>query len=98
MEDGYIYIVSGGSLKNGYVKIGRTDDYSTLRTRYKTYYGDDVKISYVKVQNAVGVEEYIKNYPEMSECHYSGEIYECKCTKAKELVKELTNCNRLHTC
>jgi RNA binding exosome subunit len=45
---GIVYIVHSGLLKNGWCKIGKTnDDIDKLYDRYKTYYGDKIKIYYI---------------------------------------------------
>jgi hypothetical protein len=95
MNKEYIYIAYGGTLKRGCIKIGRTDNYKTLYDRYKTYYGDGVKIQYTPVKNSIDVEtrlfDELCNYPS------SGEIYNCGCKTFKKIFRDLYDNARFYT-
>jgi RNA binding exosome subunit len=101
MSEEYIYIVSGGALKAKHVKIGYTQDSNSLRDRYKTYYGDNMQISYVKVNNnddGHNIETRIRQRLTENGCSYSNELFKCSCSDAKTIIKEETGKNRMTKC
>jgi len=93
----YIYVING-SLKNGSVKIGSTGDCDGIRTRYQTYYGDEMKIYYAHVEDGCKAEKTIHDILESRGCLYSNELYNCSCLDARHLIREVTDVSKLKTC
>ena len=92
-----VYMAYGGCLKKDHVKIGQTIDSEELRSRYKTYYGDDVKIKFIPVKNSKLVEgEIMEKLKE--DYDSSGEIFKCSCKKAEDVIKDVTGKQRMKKC
>lgn len=89
MKKSGIYIAYGGFLKVGRLKIGQTSEMSKMPSRYKTYYGPDVKLCAYYIENP---HEYEKILIEKIKAnHVSGEIYEMKCSDCKKICEEVTH-------
>jgi len=97
MSNESIYIVHGGFLKKGHIKIGRTGNCDELLKRYSTYYGSNVIIKFVNINNTEQIEKLIME--KLKEKYkYDGEIFKCLISEAEIIVKEITNKKRMKIC
>ena len=94
----YIYVVSGGALRKGVVKIGHTTNREELIDRYSTYYGDDCEISYAKNPENENVEADIHSYMRQNYDLCGVELYYCAKKDVTYVIKCFTGCERLCKC
>ena len=83
-----IYIVSGGALKTGYKKIGKTTNIGGLRDRYNTVYGESCKIEYCLDDDIDTHEQEI--HTALNEHHIENELFNVNQNTAKNVCKEIT--------
>lgn len=84
---GYIYYVKSDTLKPNYKKIGRTADAEGLTDRYKTYYGDGMKIRAYRSNDMESDELMLQQI--LIENKISGEIYKINDGEIDKLIKEV---------
>lgn len=84
-----IYIACSGLLRKGYLKIGHSGDMSKMLTRYRMYYGKNVKFIAYYTVNHIECEEILKEL--IKKYIVSGELYKMKYTDCKNICKNITN-------
>jgi len=95
----YLYVVHGGLLTDGYVKIGMTQDKDKILNRYRTYYGHNVKANYVITDNAKEDEQRVMiALKDIDNCYHSNELFQINVDYAKRILRLATNNTICRTC
>lgn len=94
MGENRLYVVYGGCLNKGTVKIGKTTDIDASMAQYKTYYGKDVKCSSCISDNLDADEEKLKRI--LTQCNLSGELFKVRVSRVKIRIKGITGKNRMN--
>jgi hypothetical protein len=98
MVQGFIYLMHSGRLQKNYIKLGKTSNpINTLTSRYRTYYGQNLRGGYVPSDDIDNDENLMKIalLPYYDSC----EIYKIGIDDAKNLLKQTLNkqvCHRIN--
>lgn len=88
---GIIYIVYGGLLKSGWCKIGKSNEsINEIYLRYKTYYGEDVKIRYINCDCNDDCEKKLKNLLDNRRIKKrADELFNIKLEELKNIIRDV---------
>ncbi|AYV83327.1 MAG: hypothetical protein Hyperionvirus6_8 [Hyperionvirus sp.] len=93
---GYVYVMHGGGLKKGLVKIGSTGDIEKRFMAAKTFYGPEAKGSYVKVTDYQSHEKNI--HEKLKDSQHGGELYKISPRAALQMIKAVCDKKKCQKC